>query len=77
MFAFNFVILFQSIIFSLPGQAVFILSLLLTQCLGSPLGPLVSLLQDDMMDAGAMAGGAGAAMDMADMTAMGETIINS
>ena len=34
-------------------------------------------MMGDMMDAGAMAGGAGAAMDMADMTAMGEININS
>ena len=56
---------------------MFTLSLLLTHCLASPLGPLVNLLQDDMMgemmEAGAMAGGA---MDMADMTAMGEIKIN-
>ena len=64
---------------------MFTLPLLLTHCLASPLVPLVSplvnLLQDDMMgemmDAGAMAGGAGAAMDMADMTAMGEINIYS
>lgn len=74
MFTFNFDILFQSIIISLTVQAIFTLTLLLSRSLGSPLVPLVSLLQDpmEMMEAGAMAVEPGAAMDMADMTAMGE-----
>ena len=74
MFTFNFDILFQSIIISLAAQAIFTLTLLLSRSLGSPLVPLVSLLQDpmEMMEAGAMAVEPGAAMDMADMTAMGE-----
>merc|ERR1712032_9689 len=47
------------------NQVIFTISLLLSRSLGSPLVPLVSLLQDpmEMMEAGA-------AMDMADMTAM-------
>ena len=53
---------------------MFILSLLLTHCLASPLvSPLVNLL---VSDPEAMVEGAGAAMDMADMTAMGEIKIN-
>ena len=73
MFTFNFVILFQSIII-FSAQAIFTISLLLSRSLGSPLVPLVRLLQDpmEMMEAGAMAVEPGAAMDMADMTAMGE-----
>ena len=54
--------------------------LLTSSCLGSPLlpplGPLVSLLQEDGMMADmamdAAAGAAGGAMGAADMTAMGE-----
>ena len=69
---------FNRSLFSLPAQAVFTISLLLSRSLGSPLVPLVSLRRDpmEMMEAGAMAGEAGAAMDMADMTAMGEAIFN-
>ena len=70
MFTFNFVILFQSIII-FSRQALFTFSLLLSSSLGSPLVPLVNLLQDDMMAQISP----GAAMDMADMTAMGEMSI--
>ena len=73
MFTFNFVILFQSIII-FSRQALFTFSLLLSRSLGSPLVPLVNLLQDDMMMGDMMEAG-GAAMDMADMTAMGEMSI--
>ena len=47
------------------------MSLLISRSLSSPLVPGLSLLQDDAM-MGDMMEGAGAAMDMSDMTAMGE-----
>ena len=51
------------------------MSLLLSRSLSSPLVPGLSLLQDDAM-MGDMMEGAGAAMDMSDMTAMGEQNTN-
>ena len=51
------------------------MSLLISRSLSSPLVPGLSLLQDDAM-MGDMMEGAGAAMDMSDMTAMGEQNTN-
>ena len=55
------------------------MSLLISRSLSSPLVPGLSLLQDDAMMGdmmGDMMEGAGAAMDMSDMTAMGEQNTN-